>query len=100
MHLAVPWVFPEDIDIHSVPSEFRTGDTDWSAVFNPTIKRKLDVQLVHKLIHDGCVISFGTEITFLFVSVLYLVSCSHWMASTLPQHSVKLYNSMRSRQVS
>ena len=55
MYLAVAWIFPEDTNINSVPSEFRTGDNDWSAVFNPIIKRVLDVQLVHKLIHNGCV---------------------------------------------
>ena len=102
MHPAVAWVFPEDIDIDSVPSEFRTGDTDsWSAVFNPIIERMLDFHLVHKLIHNGYVNESVLACTshFLYVLDLCLVSGSHWMASTLLQHSARLV-SMRSTRVS
>ncbi|KAG6894678.1 hypothetical protein C0992_005156, partial [Termitomyces sp. T32_za158] len=36
--------FADDL---SVPPEFRRKDSDWVAVFNPRIKRSLDISLVH-----------------------------------------------------
>ena len=53
-------------DIHSVPPEFKKEGSDWFAVFNPAPgepgavgkKRTLDVQLVHTLMHERCVVVF------------------------------------------
>ena len=47
--------FPEDVDIHNIPSEFKKEGTDWFAISNPKVKRVLDVNLVHTLMHERCV---------------------------------------------
>lgn len=44
--------FPDDLDIHSVPPEFRKEGSDWLALFNPKVKRVLDVNLMHTLAHE------------------------------------------------
>jgi len=44
--------FPEDLDIFTVPPEYKREGSDWYAVFNPGVKRVLDVQLVHNLMHE------------------------------------------------
>lgn len=43
--------FPDDLDIHSPPPEFKEG-SDWFALFNPKMKRVLDVILVHTFVHE------------------------------------------------
>jgi len=43
--------FLDDFDIHSVPPEFKKEGSDWSAAFNPKVKKVLDVNLVHTLEH-------------------------------------------------
>ena len=44
--------FPDDLDIHTLPAEYKRDGTDWFAIFNPNQKRVLDVQLVHTLMHE------------------------------------------------
>jgi hypothetical protein len=44
--------FPDDLDIDTVPPEPKK---DWFAIFNPKVKRVLDVSLVHTLKHERCV---------------------------------------------
>jgi glucose repression regulatory protein TUP1 len=44
--------FPDDLDIHSVPPELKKEGSDWFAIFNPKVKRVLDVSLVHTLMHE------------------------------------------------
>lgn len=39
--------FPDDLDPHNVPPEWKKEGVDWFAVFNPKVKRVLDVSLVH-----------------------------------------------------
>jgi hypothetical protein len=51
-HIAVVGAFPEDLDIHTIPPEYKREGSDWYAVFNPKVKRVLDVQLVHNLMHE------------------------------------------------
>jgi hypothetical protein len=53
-----PSPFPDDLDLHSVPPEFRKEASDWFAVFNPKIKKTLDVTLVHTLMHERYVIRY------------------------------------------
>ena len=48
-------VFPEDLDIHTIPPEYKREGSDWYVVFNPKVKRILDVQLVHTFMHERCV---------------------------------------------
>ena len=47
--------FPDDLDPHNVPPELKKEGSDWFAVFNPKVKRVLDVSLVHTLMHERCV---------------------------------------------
>jgi len=44
--------FLDELDPLSVPSELKKEGSDWFAIFNPKIKRALDVNLVHTLHHE------------------------------------------------
>ena len=86
-HIAVLGAFPEDLDIHTIPPEYKMEGSDWYAVFNPKVKRVLDVQLVHNLMHERCVCFKLSYKKWKFDSIT--ASCvalgSRRMASTLPQ---------------
>ena len=43
---------PKDVDL-----EYMTQGPGWYALFNPGLKRSLDVSLVHSVAHDRCVYS-------------------------------------------
>jgi len=60
---AVVSPFPEDLDIHAIPPEYKREGSDWCAVFNPKVKRVLDVQLVHILMHESvvCCVRFSSD---------------------------------------
>lgn len=47
-----PGSFPDDLDPNTVPPEFKKEGSDWFAVFNPKVKRVLDVNLTHTLLHE------------------------------------------------
>jgi glucose repression regulatory protein TUP1 len=47
--------FPDDLDLNNVPPELRKEGSDWSVIFNPKVKKVLDVGLVHSLVHKRCV---------------------------------------------
>ncbi|KAG9221851.1 hypothetical protein CCMSSC00406_0005676 [Pleurotus cornucopiae] len=59
--------FPDDLDPHNVPPEFKKEASDWFAVFNPKVKRVLDVNLVHTLMHESvvCCVRFSADGKFL-----------------------------------
>lgn len=42
----------DDFDPRHVSPEFERHGSDWSATFNPKIKKALDVNLVHTLMHE------------------------------------------------
>ena len=48
----------DDLDIHRVAPELKMEGSDWFAIFNPKVKRVLDVSLVHTLMHERCIFSF------------------------------------------
>ena len=48
--------FLEDMDPHNMPPEYKKEGTDWFAIFNPQVPRVLDVNLVHTLLHERCVL--------------------------------------------
>ncbi|KAF8901624.1 hypothetical protein CPB85DRAFT_124837 [Mucidula mucida] len=52
-----------DIDLSNVPSELKTEGTDWFVIFNPKVKRVLDVNLVHTLMHESvvCCVRFSAD---------------------------------------
>ncbi len=43
--------FLDDLELHAMPPELKKEGPDWFAVFNPKIKRTLDISLVHTLMH-------------------------------------------------
>jgi glucose repression regulatory protein TUP1 len=47
--------FPEEFNVHNILPEFKKEGNDWFAIFNPKVKRVLDVNLVHTLMHERCV---------------------------------------------
>ncbi|KAL0959562.1 hypothetical protein HGRIS_011272 [Hohenbuehelia grisea] len=55
--------FPDDLDPHNVPPELKKEASDWFAVFNPKVKRVLDVNLVHTLMHESvvCCVRFSAD---------------------------------------
>ncbi|KAN0084162.1 WD40-repeat-containing domain protein [Tylopilus felleus] len=59
--------FPDDLDPHNVPPEMKKEGSDWFAVFNPKVKRVLDVALVHTLMHESvvCCVRFSADGKFL-----------------------------------
>ncbi|KAI0066995.1 WD40 repeat-like protein [Artomyces pyxidatus] len=59
--------FPDDLDPHNVPPELKKEGSDWFAVFNPKVKRTLDVNLVHTLLHESvvCCVRFSADGKFL-----------------------------------
>ncbi|KIL59607.1 hypothetical protein M378DRAFT_169130, partial [Amanita muscaria Koide BX008] len=50
--------FPDEL-----APEYKREGTDWCAVFNPKVKRVLDVQLVHNLVHESvvCCVRFSSD---------------------------------------
>ncbi|KAF8333298.1 WD40-repeat-containing domain protein [Amanita rubescens] len=55
--------FIDGSNIFTVPDEYRREGSDWYAVFNPKVKRVLDIQLVHKLMHESvvCCVRFSPD---------------------------------------
>ncbi|KAH8996706.1 WD40-repeat-containing domain protein [Lactarius akahatsu] len=55
--------FLDELDPLSVPPELKKEGSDWFAIFNPKIKRALDVNLVHTLHHESvvCCVKFSAD---------------------------------------
>jgi hypothetical protein len=45
----------EELDSTTVPVDFVKEGGDWLAIFNPRVPRQMDVQLVARYLHEGCV---------------------------------------------
>lgn len=45
----------EQFDPETVAKDLKKEGSDWMTMFNPNVKRVLDVGLVHTLVHDSCV---------------------------------------------
>jgi general transcriptional corepressor TUP1 len=52
-----------DLDPDEVPRELKKEGSDWLAIFNPKVKRVLDVNLVHTLMHESvvCCVRFSPD---------------------------------------
>ena len=52
-----------DLDPESLPPHQKHDGGDWYAVFNPRIRRALDVDIVHNLLHDSvvCCVRFSLD---------------------------------------
>jgi glucose repression regulatory protein TUP1 len=44
-------VTPEELNLQTAAPEFKKEGSDWFAVFNPKIRRTLDINLTHTLTH-------------------------------------------------
>jgi glucose repression regulatory protein TUP1 len=55
--------FPDEIDIHTISPEHKREGGDWFALFNHKVKRVLDVNLVHTLMHESvvCCVRFSAD---------------------------------------
>lgn len=56
-------VAPEEFTLQSVPPEYRKEGPDWFAVFNPKLKKALDINLVHTFNHTSvvCCVQFSAD---------------------------------------
>lgn len=52
-----------DLDPDEVPKDLKKEGSDWLAIFNPKVKRTLDVNLVHTLMHESvvCCVRFSPD---------------------------------------
>ncbi|KAF2811449.1 WD40 repeat-like protein [Mytilinidion resinicola] len=52
-----------DLEVDQLPQEFKKEGQDWFAVFNPKIQRRLDVDLLHNLVHASvvCCVRFSHD---------------------------------------
>ncbi|KAK4694512.1 general transcriptional corepressor TUP1, partial [Lecanoromycetidae sp. Uapishka_2] len=52
-----------DLDPDQMRSDQKREGTDWFAVFNPNVRRSLDVDLVHNLVHESvvCCVRFSRD---------------------------------------
>ncbi|XP_006458820.1 hypothetical protein AGABI2DRAFT_213207 [Agaricus bisporus var. bisporus H97] len=55
--------FSDDLDIRTVAPDLKKEGTDWFVIFNPKVKRRLDVSLVHTLMHESvvCCVRFSAN---------------------------------------
>jgi len=44
-----------NFDPETAPKDLKKEGSDWMTMFNPNVKRVLDVGLVHTLVHDSFV---------------------------------------------
>ena len=42
----------EDFTLQPVPSEYRKEGCDWVVLYNPEVKKTLDINPVHKFLHE------------------------------------------------
>lgn len=47
-----------EFDPETVTKDLKKEGSDWMTMFNPNVKRVLDVGLVHTLVHDSSVSPF------------------------------------------
>lgn len=52
-----------DLAVETLPSNLKREGEDWYAVFNPRVRRTLDVELVHNLAHQSvvCCVRFSRD---------------------------------------
>ncbi|KAL9093348.1 MAG: hypothetical protein Q9165_004089 [Trypethelium subeluteriae] len=52
-----------DLDPEQIPASHKREGQDWFAIFNPAIRRQLDVELVHNLPHNSvvCCVRFSAD---------------------------------------
>lgn len=83
----------DDLALDTLPPEYKKEGTDWFAIFNPSVKRVLDVDLKYTFAHERHVptflfLHFKRVLTFSIVS--YVVSVFQQMESTLLQVAIVL----------
>ncbi|GAA6015402.1 hypothetical protein JCM10207_008974 [Rhodosporidiobolus poonsookiae] len=60
---ALGTVEPVNFDPDTAPKDLKKEGSDWMTMFNPNVKRVLDVGLVHTLVHDSvvCCVRFSPD---------------------------------------
>ncbi|KDR80404.1 hypothetical protein GALMADRAFT_136894 [Galerina marginata CBS 339.88] len=63
MNLNPPTAAGDELTLQNVPPEFRKEASDWYAVYNPKVKKSLDVNLVHTFNHATvvCCVQFSAD---------------------------------------
>ncbi|KAG8875798.1 hypothetical protein FRB97_004716 [Tulasnella sp. 331] len=60
-----PWTMETDLDLDrsQVPNELKHKGEGWLAVFNPEMRRKLDISLIMTLVHESvvCCVKFSAD---------------------------------------
>ena len=86
--------FFDELDPHNVPPELKKEGSDWFAVFNPKVKRVLDVNLVHTLLHEryasGLVQQSDDLLMGLVFAVWSVAFAFRLMGSSLPPAAIGL----------
>jgi hypothetical protein len=68
--------FPEEFNVHNIPPAFKKEGNDWFAIFNPKVKKVLDVTLAHTLMHERCVRALSREWMAKLFLLFPIVSCA------------------------
>lgn len=97
-----------DLDPDTLPSSMKKEGGDWMTMFNPKVKRVLDVGLVHTLVHDSvvCCVKFSPDGNILATgcnrhTTLYSTRTGSKICTLLDEsHNTKADNYIRSASFS
>ncbi|KAF5366117.1 hypothetical protein D9757_010934 [Collybiopsis confluens] len=55
--------FPDEIDLASLPPEYKREGTDWFIMYNPKVEKAFNINLVHTLMHESvvCCVRFSAD---------------------------------------
>ncbi|KIK68449.1 hypothetical protein GYMLUDRAFT_215061 [Collybiopsis luxurians FD-317 M1] len=55
--------FPDDIDLASLPPEYKREGTDWFIMYNPKVEKAFNIGLTHTLMHESvvCCVRFSAD---------------------------------------
>ncbi|KAF9078681.1 WD40-repeat-containing domain protein [Rhodocollybia butyracea] len=59
--------FPDEVDLASLPPEYKREGTDWFIMYNPKVEKVFNINLVHTLMHESvvCCVRFSADGRFL-----------------------------------
>ncbi|KAE9407846.1 WD40 repeat-like protein [Gymnopus androsaceus JB14] len=59
--------FPDEIDLSSLPPEYKREGADWFIMYNPKVEKAFNINLVHTLMHESvvCCVRFSADGRFL-----------------------------------
>jgi general transcriptional corepressor TUP1 len=55
--------FPDEIDLASLPPEYKREGTDWFIMYNPKVEKAFNINLVHTMMHESvvCCVRFSAD---------------------------------------